>query len=102
MLARPVAETHPNMPHLQLRGPHARCNARALVSCVDIIVHFGERYALRVEVYVATGLATSLCGLAGVTLRVLAWQSQHDAAVADAGGGESSSSLALMRWVTIS
>lgn len=89
ILARPVAETHPNIPQLQLRGHHACGNARALVCCVDIVVHFGERYALRVETYVATGLATSLCGLAGVLLKVLACTT----------GGEG---LILMRWVTVS
>mmetsp|Transcript_42926 Transcript_42926/g.78010 ORF Transcript_42926/g.78010 Transcript_42926/m.78010 type:complete len:640 (-) Transcript_42926:149-2068(-) len=62
-LARPVRETRPNLPQLQMETAASEENLENLLHCFEIAVQLGPRYRARLDTYVATVGITSGFGL---------------------------------------
>lgn len=81
-LARPIAATHPNLPHLQLTGHVTTTNAKTILICLSVVLKFGERYKRRIECYAGFALGMAMVGLACVLVRVVL-ESPDEDGVAD-------------------
>lgn len=82
-LARPVAATHPNLPHLRLDGACGERNVKAILLTFEVALHFGERYKKRLDSYAATIFGSSMLGLFFVLIQVAIQGTAHGAEKAE-------------------
>ncbi|CAE7765104.1 unnamed protein product [Symbiodinium pilosum] len=70
-LTRRLPCLYPNLPQVQLSGPSAEANVRAVLACFETILRMGSRYQRRADSYIATLALASAVGLGLVLVGVI-------------------------------
>lgn len=70
-LARRLPCLYPNLPQVQLSGPTAEANVRAVLACFETVLRMGSRYQHRADSYIGALATASTMGLGLVLIGVI-------------------------------